>query len=136
MGQVVNVLALGLHAPLLGDAQQLLRVLDLVVAALFRLVQGVTDLTAVVGVRCGAAGHKAQEIPGYDAVDITAADAPGALGGDAAGAHGTDPAAGAGLAEAAMGGLVLDPLLPGVGADLLAVFQQAGGSRFHFFNSD
>ena len=136
MGQVVNVLALGLHAPLLGNAQQLLRVLDLVVAALLGLVQGVADLTAMVGVRCRAAGHKAQEIPGHDAMNVAAADAPGAFGCDAAGAHGTDPATGAGLAEAAMGGLVLDPLLPGIGAHLFAVFQQAGGSRFHFLNSD
>ena len=41
MGQIVDVLTLGLYAPLLGDADQLLRVLDLVVAAFLGLVQGV-----------------------------------------------------------------------------------------------
>ena len=135
VSQVVNVLALGLHAPLLGDADQLLRVLDLVVAAFLGLVQGVADLSAVVRVGCGAAGGEAQVVPGYDAVDITAADASGALGGNAAGAHGADPAAGAGFAEAAMGGLVLDSLLPGVSAHLLAVFQQCIGGSFHLLNS-
>ena len=41
VGQVVDVLALGLHAPFLGDADQLLGILDLIVAALAGLVQGV-----------------------------------------------------------------------------------------------
>ena len=136
VGQSVNILALGFKAPLLGDADELLRVFDLVVAALFGLVQGVHDLTAVVGVGGGAAGGEAQEVPAHDTVDVAAADAPGALRRDAAGAHGADPAAGTGFAKAAMGGLILDPLLPGVGAYLLAVFQQRGSGRFHFFNSD
>lgn len=134
MGQIVNILALGLHAPFLGNADELLRVLDLVSAALFALIQGVADLPAVVGVGSGAACHEAQEVPAHDAVDIAAADTTGALGGDPAGAHGADPAAGTCLAEAAMGGLVLDPLLPGVSAHLLAVFQQGVGGRFHLFN--
>ena len=135
MGQIVNILALGLHAPFLGDADELLRVLDLVSAALFALIQGVADLPAVVGVGSGAARNKAQEVPAHDAVDIAAADTTGALGGDPAGAHGADPAAGTCLAEAAMGGLVLDPLLPGVSANLAAVFQQRVGSLLHLLNS-
>ena len=40
---------------LLGNADQLLRVLNLIVAALAGLVQGVHDFTAVVRVCCGAA---------------------------------------------------------------------------------
>ena len=136
MGQGVNVLALGFYAPFLGNADELLRVFDLVVAAFLGLVQGVHDLAAMVGVGGGAAGGEAQEVPAHDAVNVAAADAPGALRRDAAGAHGADPTAGTGFAKAAMGGLILDPLLPGVGADFLAVFQQRGGGRFHFLNSD
>jgi len=33
-----------------------------------------------------------------------------------------------------MGGLVFDTLLPGVSANLLAVFQQGVGGFFHLFN--
>ena len=135
VGQVIDVLALGLHAPFLGDADQLLRVLDLIVAALLGLVEGVHDLAAVVGVGGGAAGGEAQVVTAYDAVDVAAADASGALGGDAAGAHGADPAAGACFAEAAVGSLVLDTLLPGVGANLLAGFQQGIGGGLHLLNS-
>ena len=80
VGQSVNILALGFKAPLLGDADELLRVFDLVVAALFGLVQGVHDLTAVVGVGGGAAGGEAQEVPAHDTVDVAAADAPGLFG--------------------------------------------------------
>ena len=71
-----------------------------------------------------------------DTMNVAAADAAGSLGGDTAGAHGADTAAGACFAEAAMGGLVLDALLPGVGADLVSGFQQASGRLFHFFNCD
>ena len=134
MGQIVDVLTFGLYAPLLGDADQLLRVLDLIVAAFLGLVQGVHDLAAMVGVGGGAAGGEAQVVTADDTMYVAAADAPGGLLGDAARAHGADTAASAGFAEAAMGGLVLDPLLPGVSAHLLAVFQQGVGGRFHLFN--
>ncbi len=109
---------------------------DGVVAAFTGLVEGVHDLTAVVGVGGGAACGETQIVTGNDAVDIAAADAPGSLFGDTAGAHGADTAAGAGLAEAAVGGLVLDALLPGISADLPAILQQGVGCRFQFFNSD
>ena len=135
VGQIVDVLALGLHAPFLGDADQLLRILDLVVAAFLGLVQGMHDLTAMVGVGGRATGGKAQEVTADNAVNIAAADTAGSLGSDAAGAHGADTAAGTLLAEAAVGGLVFDTLLPGISADLLAVFQQRIGGRFHLFDS-
>ena len=135
VGQVVDVLALGLNAPFLGDADQLLRVLDLIVAALLGLIQGVADLTAMVRVGGGAAGGEAQVVTAYDTVNVAAANAPGAFGRDAAGAHGADAAAGARLAEAAVGSLVLDTLLPGVSANLLAVLQQGICGSLHLFNS-
>ena len=135
VSQVVDVLALGLHAPLLGDADQLLGVLDLIVAAFSGLVQGVHDFAAVVGVRRSAAGGEPQVVTADDTMYVAAADAPGGLLGDAARAHGADTAASAGFAEAAMGGLVLDPLLPGVSANLAAVFQQRVGSLLHLINS-
>ena len=135
VGQIVDVLALGLHAPFLGDAEQLLRILDLVVAAFLGLVQGMHDLAAMVRVGSGAAGGEPQEVTAYNTVNIAAADAPGGLGGDAAGAHGADTAAGTLLAESAVGGLVFDTLLPGVSANLLAVFQQGIGGFFHLFDS-
>ena len=136
VGQIIDVLALGLHAPFLGDADQLVRILDLIVAALAGLVQGVHDLAAMVGVGGGATGGEAQIVSAYDAVDVAAADAAGGLGGDAAGAHGADAAAGARFAEAAVGGLVLCALLPGIRADLDAVFQQSGRGSFHLFHRD
>ena len=136
VGQIIDVLALGLHAPFLGDADQLIGVLDLIVAALAGLVQGVHDLTTMVGVGGGATGGEAQIVSAHDAVNIAAADTAGRLGGDAAGAHGANTAAGAGFAEAAVGGLVLCALLPGIRADLNAVFQQSGRGSFHLFHRD
>ncbi len=134
VGQVVDVLALGLHAPLMGDADELLGVLDGVAAIGTGLMQGVHDLTAVVRMGGGAAGGEAQVVTGDDAMHIAAADAPGRFLGDTAGAHGADPAAGAALAKAAVRSLVLDTLLPGVGADLLCVFQQRIGGGFHLLD--
>ena len=37
--QIIEVLAFGLDAPLVGDLQELFRILDLVGAALFRLIE-------------------------------------------------------------------------------------------------
>ena len=125
----------GSQLVLIGDADQLLRVLDLIVAAFLGLVQGVHDLAAMVGVRSRAAGGEPQIVTADDTMYVAAADAPGGLLGDAARAHGADTAASAGFAEAAMGGLVLDPLLPGVSANLTAVFQQRVGSLLHLLNS-
>ena len=136
VGQVVDVLTLGLHAPLTGDALELGGILHGVVAALSGLIQSVADLTAVVRVGGGAAGGEAQVVAGHDAVYVTAADAPGRLGGDAAGTHGADAAADALLAEFAVGGLVLHPLLPGISAYLTAGFQQPFGGGFHLLDSD
>ena len=134
VSQSVDVLALGLNAPLLGDADQLLRVLDLIVAALAGLVQGVHDFTAMVGVRCRAAGGEDQIVTGNDAVDVAATDAAGCLLGDTAGTHGADAAAGACFAEAAVRSLVLGALLPGVSTDLVGGFQQGVGSSFHLLD--
>ena len=134
MSQIVDILTLGLHAPFLGDADQLIGILDLIVAALLGLVQGVHDFPAVVGVRSGAAYGEAQVVTAYNAVDVAAADAPGGLLGDAAGTHGANTAAGAGFAEAAVRSLVLDPLLPGVSANLLCIFQQRVGGSFHLLD--
>ena len=134
MGQVVDVLALGLHAPFLGDADQLLRILHLVAAAFLGLMQGVHNLTAVVRVGSGAAGGEPQIVTAYDAVHVAATDAPGRLLGNAAGAHGADTAAGAGFAETTVGTLVLGPLLPCVSANFLRGFQQRIGGSFHLFD--
>ena len=134
VGQIVDILALGLHAPLLGDADQLLRILDLIVAALMGLVQGVHDFTAMVGVRSSTAGGEHQEVTADDTMHVAAADAPGGLLGDAAGAHGADTAAGAALAEAAVRSLVLNTLLPGVSANFLRGFQQRIGGSFHLLD--
>ena len=136
VSQIENILALGLDAPLLRDALELFRILDGVVAALFRVVKGVADLAAVVGVRCGAACGKAQVVTADDAVHVAAADAARRLRRDAAGAHGANTAAGAGFTEAAVRGLVLCALLPGIRADLDAVFQQRGRGGFHLFHRD
>ena len=136
VGQIVDVLVLGLHAPLLRDALELLGVLDLIGAVGAGDMQGVADGAAVVGVRRRAAGGEAQIVAADDAVHVAAADAAGSLGGDAAGAHGADAAAGSALAEAAVGRLVLDALLPGVGADLLAGLKQVVGRLLHLLNCD
>ena len=50
--QSVDVLAFGFDVPFLCDSLQLFGVLDLICTALFCLIQGVADLTAMVGVRC------------------------------------------------------------------------------------
>ena len=86
MGQIVDILALGLDAPLGGDLLQLFRILDLVGAALFRLIERVADLTAMVGVRGCAARGEAQVVTANDAVYVAAADAARRLRRDAAGA--------------------------------------------------
>ena len=99
-------------------------------------MQGVADAAAVVGVGGSAAGGEAQIVAADDAVHVAAADAAGGLGGDAAGAHGADAAAGAALAEAAVRRLILDALLPGVGADLLAGLKQVIGRLLHLLNRD
>ena len=134
VSQIVDVLALGLYAPLLGNADQLFGVLNGVVAAFASLVQGMADFPAMVRMGCGTACGEAQEVTGDDAVHIAAADAPGSLLGDAAGAHGADTAAGAAFAKAAVRSLVLDTLLPGVGTDLLCRFQQRIGGGFHLLD--
>ena len=110
-------------------------VLNGVVTTLTGLVQGVHDLTTVVGVGGGAACGEAQVVTGNDAVDIAAADAAGCLGGNAAGTHRADTAAGTCFAETAVGGLVLDTILPNVNAYLLRRFEKASGVGFHLFNS-
>ena len=129
--QLIDVLAFGLDAPLMRDADELLGVLDLIVAAFLRLMQGVHDLTAMIRVGGSAAGGELQEVSADDAVHVAAADAARALRRDTAGAHSADAAAGAGLTEAAVRRLILDALLPAVGADLLAVFQQGSGGGLH-----
>ena len=134
--QIVDVLVFGLNAPLVRDALQLFRVLDLIGAAFVGLVQGVADLTAMVRVRGRAAGGEAQIVSADDAVDIAAADAARGLRGDAAGAHGANAAAGAGFAEAAVRRLILDALLPGIRANFFAGFKQFVGRCFHLFNCD
>ena len=136
MGQIINVLALGLDAPFMGDALQFFRILDLIGAAFLGLIQGVADLTAVVGVRGRAAGGETQIVSADNAVDIAAADAARGLRRDTAGAHGANAAAGTGFTEAAVGSLILDTLLPGIRANLLAGFKQFVGGGFHLFNSD
>ena len=136
VGQIVDILALGLDAPLGGDLLQLFRILDLVGAALFRLIERVADLTAMVGVRGCAACGEAQVVTADDAVHVAAADAARGLRRDAAGAHGANAAAGAGFAEAAVRRLILDALLPGIRANFFAGFKQFVGRCFHLFNCD
>ena len=134
--QIIDVLAFGLDAPLVGDLQELFRILDLVRAAILRLIQRVADLTAMVRVRGCAARGEAQVVTANDAVYVAAADAARRLRRDAAGAHGANAAAGAGFAEAAVRRLIFDALLPGICADLLAGFKQFVRRFFHLFNSD
>ena len=136
VGQIIDVAALGLDVPFLGDTDQLLGVLDLVIAAVLGQVQHVGDVAAMVRVGRGAAGGEAQVVAADDAVAVAAADAAGGLGGDAAGAHGADTAADALFAELTVRSLVLDALLPGVGADRRRGFEQAIGRSFHLFKSD
>ena len=136
VGQIVDILAHGLDAPLGGDLLQLFRILDLVGAALFRLIERVADLTAMVGVRGCAACGEAQVVTADDAVHVAAADAARGLRRDAAGAHGANAAAGAGFAEAAVRRLILDALLPGICANFFAGFEQFVGRCFHLFNCD
>ena len=136
VGQIVDILALGLDAPLGGDLLQLFRILDLVGAALFRLIERVADLTAMVGVRGCAACGEAQVVTADNAVHVAAADAARGLRRDAAGAHGANAAAGAGFAEAAVRRLILDALLPGICANFFAGFEQFVGRCFHLFNCD
>ena len=50
--QSVDVLVFGFNVPFVSDSLQLFGVLDLIRTALFCLIQGVADLTAMVGVRC------------------------------------------------------------------------------------
>ena len=136
VGQIIDVLALGLDAPLAGNPLELIRILHSVVAAVSGLIEGMADLAAVVRVGGAAASGKAQEVAGDNTVDIAAADASGGLGGDAAGTHRADAAADAFLTKLAVGGLVLDALLPRVCTYLLARFKQAFGCGFHLFDSD
>ena len=134
--QLIDVLSFGLDAPLMRDADELLGVLDLIVAAFLRLMQGVHDLTAMIRVGGRAAGGELQEVSADDAVHVAAADAARSLWGDTAGAHGANTAASTGFAKAAVRRLVFHTLLPGIRANLLAGFKQGVGRFFHLFNSD
>ena len=136
VGDVVDIAALGLDIPFLGDADQLLGILDLIVAVFPGQIQHVGDVAAMVGVSRGAAGGEAQIVATDDAVAVAAADSAGSLRGDAAGAHGADATAYALFAEFTVGSLVLDTLLPGVSADRCRRFQEAIGRGFHLLKSD
>ena len=136
MRDVVNVAVFSFNAPLPGDAQQLLGILDLIVAAFLRQVQRMGDAAAVVGMRGRAAGGEAQVVTRYNAVYIAAADAAGRFRGDAAGAHRADAAAGAFLAKLTVRRLIFDALLPSVSADLLCGFEQSVGCCFHLLDRD
>ena len=134
--ELVDVAALGLDAPFLRDALELLGVLHLIVAAILGKVQRVGDVAAVVGVGRRAAGGEAQVVARDDAVGVAAADAARGLRSDAARAHRADAAADALLTELAVRGLVLHALLPSVSANLLCGFQQSVGCSFHLLNRD
>ncbi|GFI10337.1 hypothetical protein IMSAGC007_02805 [Lachnospiraceae bacterium] len=134
VSQIVDILAFCLNAPLLGNADELLRILYLVVSVRRRAVQGVADLTAMVRVGCSSAGCELQIITSYNTVYVTSADTSRRLGCNTAGTHRTDSAADALLTELTVGGLVLHTKLPGIGAHLRSCFQQSGCCGFKFFH--
>ena len=122
-----------LNIPLLGDAQELLRVFYLIIAALRGKVKSMADAASVVGVCGSAASCETEIVSAYDAVRVTAADTSRCLGCDTAGSHGADTAACAGLAKTAVRSLIFDSLLPGIGPYLSACLKQLSGSGLHLF---
>ena len=132
---LVDVLALGLNAPLLGDPQELGGVGDVEIAVGSGVIELPQTFAAMVGVSGGAGGGHPQVVPAGNGIRGGAADALGGLGGDPAGTHGADPAADALLTEAAVRGLILDAVLPYVDTDLLRCFVQTGCVSLHLFNS-
>ena len=136
VGQIINILALGLDTPFGSNFLQFFGVFDLIRAAFLRLIERVADLTAMVGVRSSTTCGEAQVVAADDAVYVAAANAARCLGRNAAGAHGANAAAGAGFAEAAVRRLILDALLPGIRANFFAGFKQFVGRCFHLFNCD
>ena len=136
VGQIINILALGLDTPFGSNFLQFFGVFDLIRAAFLCLIERVADLTAMVGVRSSTTCGEAQVVAADDAVYVAAANAARCLGRNAAGAHGANAAAGAGFAEAAVRRLILDALLPGICANFFAGFEQFVGRCFHLFNCD
>ena len=134
VGQIIDVFALSLHAPLFCDPDQLLGIFYLVGAFRLRAVQRMTDFTAVVGVGGSSAGSKFQIVTGNNTVGITSADTPGCFRGNAAGSHRTDTAADTLLAKFAVGRLVCHTILPCVSSHLLSSLKQTVSRRFELLN--
>ena len=136
MSQVINILALGLYTPLLGNTDQLVGIFYMICAVRGSVIQCLADSTAMIGMSSGASSYKPKEITSYDTVGVTAADSSRSLRCDPAGSHGADPATDTLLTELAVRGLVFYTELIRVRADLRACLKKSGGSRLVLFVGD
>ena len=134
MSQIIDIFSFGLNAPLFCDADELLGIFYFISSIGSGCIQGMADLTAMIGVSRCAACSKFQIITSYDTMSITAADSSRSLRSDTARSHSTDTAADTLLTEFTMRCLVLYAELPGISANLSACFQQSVSSGFELFN--
>ncbi len=134
MSQIIDIFSFGLNAPLFCDADELLRIFYFISSVGSRCIQGVADLTAVIGVSSCAACSKFQIVTSYDTMSVASADSSRSLRSDTARSHSTDTAADTLLTEFTMWRLVLYTELPGVSTNLGAGFQQSVSSGFELFN--
>ena len=135
MGQIIDILALCLNAPLFCDTDQFLRILYLVVSIWRNGVKSMADLSSMVRMGSSSAGGKTKEVSSCDSVSVTSADTSGCFLCDTAGSHSTDTAANTFLSEFTVGSLILNTCLPGICAYFCSCLQKSLGCGFEFFDS-
>ena len=133
MCQIIDIFSFCLYAPLFCNTDQFLRIFYFVVSVWISLMQCVADLTAMIGMCCGTACCKAQEVTSYNTVYIASADSSRCLWCNTARSHRTDTAAGSLLTEFTVRGLVFYTKLPCVSANLCTCFQELIRGLFEFF---
>ena len=134
VSKIVNISSLCLNAPLFCNTDQLLRILYLIIAALFCMAQCDTDLTAVIRMGSSTASYETKEVSSYDTVYVTSADTSGCLWCNTAWSHGTDTATDTLLTKFTVRSLILYTHLPCISAYLCTCLKKTGCGSFKLFH--
>ena len=134
MCKIVDIFAFCLNAPLFCNADQLLRIFYLIVAALFCMTKCDTDLTAMIRMGSSSAGCETKEVSSYDTMYVATADSSRCLRCNTARTHSTDSATYALLTEFTVWSLILNTHLPGISAYLCTSLKKTGCGSFEFFH--
>ena len=133
VSQIVDISSLCLNSPLFRNTNQFLRIFYFVIAVCGRRIQGMADLTSVVGVSRRSSGRETKEVSSYNAVYVTSANSSWRLRSDPTRSHRTDPAAGSFLAEFTVWALFFYAELPRISANFCTCLQKTAGSLFKLF---